>query len=234
MSSVSPVAPHIRYDGTHLDPERMAFVLPHLADCRTVADVGCGGGKYSIELARRGFEVRAYDHSMELLTTVRERASTNGLKVDTARLDLTRLDEVERILEICDALCLFDILEHLHEDALVLRTLAQRTRKVILINVPAETPRDWQQAGFNLSAYSDLDHKRYYTENSVRDLIQRAGLKVVQVAKINPVFPQSFLPLLFDERDWRSRLVRRLLAGRTKSVTYRREFNSIIAAATLP
>ena len=42
-------------------------------------DIGCGGGRYAIELARAGAEVTAIDFSPEMIAMARERAHAAGL-----------------------------------------------------------------------------------------------------------------------------------------------------------
>lgn len=44
-----------------------------------VADVGCGTGEVSLQLALRGFEVRAVDHSPDMLEVAREKAKRAGV-----------------------------------------------------------------------------------------------------------------------------------------------------------
>lgn len=224
----------IRYDTEHLDPERIAFVKSHLSDVRTVADVASGGGKYSVYFAKERLEVTAYDYSTDLLKIVRERARQAGIagKIKTERLDLTKLGKKgNEIKEKVDAIFLFDILEHLHDDVGALRKIGKRANRVVLINVPMETPEDLQRAGFLFPAYADLDHKRYYNPEKLKRLIKDAGLRLIEIKKINPLMPQGFIPLLLDRSHLMSRFFGFFLAGRGKSVRYRKEFNSLIAAA---
>lgn len=224
----------IRYDTEHLDPERIAFVESHLEGVHTIADVASGGGKYSVYFAKDNRHVMAYDYSPELLKIVRERARRAGLaaRVKTEKLDLTQLGKKgNRIREKSDAVFLFDILEHLRDDVGALRQIGRSANKVILINVPAETPEDLQRAGFLFPAYADLDHKRYYNPEKLKRLIRDAGLRLIEIKKINPLMPQGFIPLLLDRTHFLSRFFGFFLAGRGKSVRYRKEYNSLIAAA---
>lgn len=52
-----------------------------------ILDVGCGYGRHSVELARRGFDVTGVDISDVQLTRARERAAATGVAVDFHRLD---------------------------------------------------------------------------------------------------------------------------------------------------
>jgi len=224
----------IRYDTEHLDPERIAFVTSHLGGVNTIADIASGGGKYSVFFAKDDRRVTAYDYSSDLLKIVRERARQAGLsaRVKTEKLDLTKLGKKgNEIREKADAVFLFDILEHLHDDVGALRKIGKRANKVILINVPMETPEDLQRAGFLFPAYADLDHKRYYNPEKLKRLIKEAGLRLIEIKKINPLMPQGFIPLLLDRSHLMSRFFGFFLAGRGKSVRYRKEYNSLIAAA---
>ncbi|MBL8992110.1 MAG: class I SAM-dependent methyltransferase [Spirochaetia bacterium] len=224
----------IRYDTEHLDPERIAFVKSHLGGVKTIADVASGGGKYSVFFAKENHQVTAYDYSTDLLKIVRERARQAGLagQVKTEKMDLTKLGKKgNKIKEKVDAIFLFDILEHLHDDVGALRKIGKSASKVILINVPTETPEDLQRAGFLFPAYADLDHKRYYNPEKLKRLIKDAGLRLIEIKKINPLMPQGFIPLLLDGSHFMSRFFGFFLAGRGKSVRYRKEYNSLIAAA---
>jgi len=61
---------------------RIADLLaPHAAGCRTVADVGCGPGEITCELARRhpGIAFTGVDHSAAAVTRARENARRLGL-----------------------------------------------------------------------------------------------------------------------------------------------------------
>ncbi len=60
------------------------FIEKHLAlvPGARVLDVGCGFGRHSIELARKGYEVTGIDPSLTLLVEARKRAAEQGLTVD--------------------------------------------------------------------------------------------------------------------------------------------------------
>jgi SAM-dependent methyltransferase len=57
-----------------------------------VLDVGCGPGRHSLSLARRGFEVVGVDHSAEFVRLARDAAATDGLTATFEELDVRELD----------------------------------------------------------------------------------------------------------------------------------------------
>lgn len=56
-----------------------------------IIDVGCGTGRHSIELAKRGYSVTGIDLSESMLEKAREKAMQNGLKIDFFKHDARNL-----------------------------------------------------------------------------------------------------------------------------------------------
>ena len=71
------------------------FLVQELDICHgdSVLDLGCGAGRHSIELARRGFAVTGLDISETLLEEAGDRASRAGIEVELIRCDLASLAE---------------------------------------------------------------------------------------------------------------------------------------------
>jgi SAM-dependent methyltransferase len=57
-----------------------------------VLDVGCGPGRHSLSLARRGFGVVGVDHSAEFVRLARDAAAADGLAATFEELDVRDLD----------------------------------------------------------------------------------------------------------------------------------------------
>jgi SAM-dependent methyltransferase len=74
------------------------FLVEHLelAPGAAILDVGCGTGRHSVELARRGFAVTGLDLSGEMLARARARAEEAGVVVEWVQGDATRFDLGER------------------------------------------------------------------------------------------------------------------------------------------
>jgi len=64
----------------------------------TAADVGCGNGRYAVELALRGLTVTAVDFSVVALERARANAATAAVKVNTRCLDVAADSVVADVL----------------------------------------------------------------------------------------------------------------------------------------
>ncbi len=84
---------YFNYDytkGTKQEVDFIADLLEH-DHSHKILDVGCGPGRHSIELARRGFRVVGVDLSQRFLQIARESAQNDYLKSDWVRADARRL-----------------------------------------------------------------------------------------------------------------------------------------------
>jgi SAM-dependent methyltransferase len=87
-----------------------AFVREMLPTPRgRVADLGCGAGRVSLELARRGFPVLAVDLSKNMLEQVRNQADAERLEVECLEANLVDLAAIPSA-SCADAVCLFSTL----------------------------------------------------------------------------------------------------------------------------
>jgi cyclopropane fatty-acyl-phospholipid synthase-like methyltransferase len=56
----------------------------------SILDVGCGTGRHSIELAKRGYNLTGLDLSTEMLAMAEDAAKSAGVNVNWIRSDATR------------------------------------------------------------------------------------------------------------------------------------------------
>lgn len=70
-----------------------------------ILDIGCGTGRHSIELSRRGYSIVGIDLSNSLLKRAKEKASEQKLQVDFQKHDarnLPFLDEFDLVIMLCE------------------------------------------------------------------------------------------------------------------------------------
>ncbi|KAI8576512.1 hypothetical protein K450DRAFT_256507 [Umbelopsis ramanniana AG] len=78
-----------------------------------VADIGGGPGRYSLELARRGYRVTLIDLSSVLLDMARTKAQCEGLNIVIAQANACDLSQVVPENDVFDAVLLLGPLYHL-------------------------------------------------------------------------------------------------------------------------
>ncbi len=72
---------------------------------KIILDIGCGTGRHSIELTKRGYKVTGVDLSESQLQRAREKAKENGVEVKFIRedaRDLTFKNEFDLVMLICE------------------------------------------------------------------------------------------------------------------------------------
>ncbi len=70
-----------------------------------ILDIGCGTGRHSVELARRGYDVTGIDLSEAQLSKAREKAETAAVSVSFNRMDaraITYRNEFDLAIMICE------------------------------------------------------------------------------------------------------------------------------------
>lgn len=158
-----------------------------------ILDIGCGTGGMIPVLSPFG-RVTGIDPSEAAIRYSRERY---GSQADFLRVDFPRETPPEGGH---DLVTLFDVLEHLEEDAEALREAAGLLREGgrMVLTVPAHR--------FLWSPHDDINrHRRRYGYREFRDRILGAGLEIRRITYFNT--------LLFPA-VWGARLVRRRLASK--------------------
>src|SRR5687768_5728578 len=74
----------------------------------SILDVGCGIGRHSIELAKRGYSVTGLDLSSEMLARAAEAAKATDVNVDWVHADATRFSlprKYDGAICLCEGAC---------------------------------------------------------------------------------------------------------------------------------
>lgn len=160
-------------------------------------------------------EVCAFEMSADACALARKRAPLADVRVGLFP------DAVPFQDRKFDLVCLFDVLEHVHDDVGALKALHQLLTPAgrLLVTVPA-CPSLWSQHDV------DLHHHRRYVQSALIDTIKSSGLQVVWISYFNTLlFPLALLnrwhARLFRckpagdtlPRPWANRLLRRIFAA---------------------
>jgi 2-polyprenyl-3-methyl-5-hydroxy-6-metoxy-1,4-benzoquinol methylase len=142
-----------------VDSALVDFVAEHAG--RSVLDLGCGLGGYSRALAERGFDVRALDVAPDYV----ERARSIG--VDAEVYDGERIPLEDGSVE---TVILLEVVEHLDDPGGLLREARRVARGNVLVTTPNCT-QDFGDVPVEFSHMLDVDHRQFFTEESLRRLL---------------------------------------------------------------
>jgi SAM-dependent methyltransferase len=153
-----------------------------------VIDAGCGTGTFLAELAGTCRVLGIDDHA-ESIALARPRLEAGGGGVLQ-----TTLDRVDLPDGCAAVVTLMDVLEHLDDDAGVLRELARLVRPggLVVITVPALM---WLWSDWDMA----LHHRRRYHAAGLRQVIAASGLDPLHLAYFN----SAALPAIGLVRAWR-------------------------------
>jgi len=118
---------------------------------KRILDVGCGNGRHTLELARRGYEVVGIDLSEPMLAQGRRVAKAENLTVDLVQRDAREL-KYQEVFDVVIMLCegAFSLMEEDEMDRLILANIyrALRSKGKLILTAP--------NAAFMLSQQSDV------------------------------------------------------------------------------
>lgn len=183
------------YDSSHLEQlakaETSHFWLKTRRDkiCKTfscyvnkgdrILEVGGGTGFIAAELQRQGFDVEVSDGASNGLAYAREKGIQKLYQFDLFNPPFK---------EAFDAICLFDVLEHLNDDVKALEGLKKMLKRggKIILTVPAH---QWLWSREDVLA----GHQRRYTKTQMKEVFRKSGLQPLSLR----YFFILILPFLF-------------------------------------
>jgi 2-polyprenyl-3-methyl-5-hydroxy-6-metoxy-1,4-benzoquinol methylase len=167
-----------------VDSALVDFVAEHAG--RSVLDLGCGLGGYSRALAERGFDVRALDVAPDYV----ERARSMGVDADLYDGQRIPLEDGS-----VDTVILLEVVEHLDDPAGLLREARRVARGNVLVTTPNCT-QDFGDVPVEFSHMLDVDHRQFFTEESLRRLLDEVfgSCVVEQTAPIDRHLAGVVLP----------------------------------------
>jgi tRNA (mo5U34)-methyltransferase len=158
-----PTAPaHFLGDYPAVKWNRFAHAVPHDLTGKTVLDIGCNAGFYSLEMKRRGAQrVLGIDFDSTYLAQARFAADVTGLKVEFRQMSVYDLASLKERFDVVifmgvlyhlrhPLLALDLIHEHVAKDVMIFQSMQRGTREV------APLDRDypfWEAAVFEQGGY---------------------------------------------------------------------------------
>ncbi len=170
-------------------------ILKHIRDNSTILDVGCGSGNISEKLILRGCKVYGIEISEDAVQKAR------GKMTDVIVGDIEGIEHLPWREKFFDIIILADVLEHLKNPLKVLLKLKSYLKDdgIFLISMP--NIAFWRirlallVGKFNYSqngGIMDETHLRFFTFDTARQLINRAGLKIKEIDIPLPISYNSF------------------------------------------
>jgi len=167
----------------HFPPEAVAECLIDFVKEQgghAVLDLGCATGNYCVALSKAGFDVKGADINPKYVETARRRG------VDAAHVADGRVPFPDKSF---DTVLLFEVLEHVPDPAATLAEARRLARKNVLVTVPHSGGiHELQQSGLLFEHFADLDHKHFYTEASLGELLAPLFSRVL-IRKGDPIPP---------------------------------------------
>lgn len=163
--------------GSYEDELENALIFKHAGNVqgKTVLDVGCGTGLYSIRLSEGGADVTAVDISSKMIDIARHKAQDRGQYIWYDQADMAKLPYENRTFDMVVSVTALefaaDPLLALMEMARVLRPGGKLIVGVLNSDSPwADTRRE--HAKREESIYGSL---RFFSSSDLRSLIHRTG-----------------------------------------------------------
>jgi SAM-dependent methyltransferase len=194
IAQESTLSPHDDV-GWQASPSRLKLDYLHrYASGQTALDLGCGRGWYASALADMGLAVTGIDQANQvddLRITVLEQPIAVPLPFADGAFD---------------TVLMFDILEHLPDEAGVLGEVARVCRRRLILSVPHADDGFLPRYGLTYLHHTDKTHLRLYTPDSLRSLLDGYGFEALRVA----LEGGPTIPLAFAEFVWGGPLIRGL------------------------
>jgi SAM-dependent methyltransferase len=157
---------------------------------KSIVDLGCATGNYCLHLATLGYAMRGVDVNAEYIRIARERGVDAHLM--EARIPF---DDAS-----CDTVLLSEVLEHVEHPLPLLAEARRVARQNVLITTPnSDAIESLQRQGVVYEHFADLDHKNFFTEESLGALLHQAfpDVRVWKGDGLNPLglFPGSLFRL---------------------------------------
>ena len=147
---------------------------------KTILDFGCATGNYCVHLSRLGYTVKGVDVNAEYIKIAREK----GVEAQLIKGKVPFMDKS------FDTVIVFEVLEHLAKPEKVIAEAKRLAQKNVLFTVPnCGDVKTLRNHGLIFEHFSDLDHKNFFTKESLQNLLKIffSDVQVWRGDEIDPV-----------------------------------------------
>ncbi|MFA6468383.1 MAG: class I SAM-dependent methyltransferase [Bacteroidota bacterium] len=164
----------------------ISFVRKHATG--SILDLGCATGNYSVMLKNLGYNVKAADINPEYVLRAKERG------IEAVVID-GRVPFPDKSF---DTVICFEVIEHVVDLDVVLNEAKRLAKRTVLFTTPnSEHVTELIQQGLLYEHFAELDHKNFFTKNSLTKALQKhfAHVEVKKGDGINPMALIGFTPV---------------------------------------
>lgn len=171
---------------------RMRWLAEVAAPPGRLLDVGCGSGEVLAAAARAGWEASG----VEPIAESAEIARSRGLDVRPTTLEASGLPG--RSFDVVSA---FHVVEHLTDAQPFIELLVAYTRPggVVVVEVPNWDAQHRRSRGAAWPHLRPLEHVAHYTPQTLRTLLERAGLHDVRTDTPGFLWPEQHLGHMLED-----------------------------------
>lgn len=170
-----------RFRSDMFERYRLTFEALEPLNNKTVIDVGCGSGPYSVEAARRGGKrVLGVDMAQSMIDLGRQRATATGV-ADKCEFLLGTFPE-DAPQETFDYAIVMGVMDYTSDPSAFLSTLAQIVRLRAVLSFPS---KHWFRTPFRKIRYWLKRCPVYFYDSpQIKALMQNAGFSKINIEKV--------------------------------------------------
>ncbi len=166
---------------------------------RSLVDVGCGTGAFTMGAARRGYRSLGLSWDKRNQTVAQQRAKICKAENATFQVqDVRRLDERPDLAGQFDVAICCECIEHILDDVKLMQDIARCLKPdgVLLLTTPNLSFKPMAYDNDNLSTVEDGGHvRRGYSPEDIMRLCQASGFEVLKIEYCSGVLSQKLTSL---------------------------------------
>lgn len=191
------------YSRRALNPDRVNAIRKYAG--RTILDVGCGNGKYVLELGSE-FDISGTDYQ-----------EFDSWTQNPSRFKVADIKSLPYPDNSFDTVLLFEVLEHIPDPAQALRECRRVCKNNLVLTVPnCDITKGMRESLLTYYHYTDETHVNFFVLETLLAVIREAGFVKAEGHLINRL---NFSPLFKEAYNMNGgfgKLLMKILSGRSK------------------